>query len=113
MTNRRIVALAATAVLAASACSSGGGPSGSPAPSLPTSVGEGEGALSVLAWPGYAEDGTTSPDYDWISSRPANRIFSGRTVNVPPEPTIVLAAAPTTRFEVPTKPATNCVAGFS
>jgi putative spermidine/putrescine transport system substrate-binding protein len=68
MINRRIVALAATAVLAASACSAGGGASGSPVPSLPTAVGEGEGALSVLAWPGYAEDGTTSPDYDWISS---------------------------------------------
>ncbi|MGI8928403.1 MAG: extracellular solute-binding protein [Candidatus Limnocylindrales bacterium] len=36
-------------------------------PSLPTSVGEGEGALSVLAWPGYAEDGTAYPDVDWIT----------------------------------------------
>ena len=24
-------------------------------------VGEGEGSLSVLAWPGYAEDGSTDP----------------------------------------------------
>ena len=23
-------------------------------------IGEGEGALSILAWPGYAEDGSTS-----------------------------------------------------
>jgi putative spermidine/putrescine transport system substrate-binding protein len=59
------VALAATAVLAVGACSAGGG--GTPAPSLPTAVGDGEGALTVLAWPGYAEDGTTSPDYDWIT----------------------------------------------
>jgi putative spermidine/putrescine transport system substrate-binding protein len=58
------VALAATAILIA-ACSGGGG--GTPAPSLPTAVGDGEGALTVLAWPGYAEDGSTSPDYDWIS----------------------------------------------
>jgi putative spermidine/putrescine transport system substrate-binding protein len=65
MNRRRIVALAATAVLAASACTGGGGGSG--APSLPTAVGEGEGALTVLAWPGYVEDGTTSPDYDWVT----------------------------------------------
>ena len=31
------------------------------------SVGEGEGALSVLAWPGYAEDGTAYPGVDWIT----------------------------------------------
>jgi putative spermidine/putrescine transport system substrate-binding protein len=60
------VALAATAVLVVSACTGGGG--GSPAPSLPTAVGAGEGALTVLAWPGYVEDGTTSPDYDWVTS---------------------------------------------
>ncbi len=66
MITRRLVALAATGVLALSACSSGGG--GTPAPSLPTSVGDGEGALSVLAWPGYVEDGSTDPAYDWVSS---------------------------------------------
>ena len=66
MNVRRVVALAATAVIAVSACTSGGG--GTPAPSLPTSVGEGEGQVSVLAWPGYVEDGTTSPDTDWVTS---------------------------------------------
>jgi putative spermidine/putrescine transport system substrate-binding protein len=30
-------------------------------------VGDGEGALNVLAWPGYAEDGTTSKDVDWVT----------------------------------------------
>jgi putative spermidine/putrescine transport system substrate-binding protein len=30
-------------------------------------VGEGEGTLNVLAWPGYAEDGSTSPDVDWVT----------------------------------------------
>jgi putative spermidine/putrescine transport system substrate-binding protein len=30
-------------------------------------VGDGEGALSILAWPGYAEDGSTSPDADWVT----------------------------------------------
>jgi putative spermidine/putrescine transport system substrate-binding protein len=41
---------------------------GTPAPSLnlPTSVGAGEGALTVLAWPGYAEDGSTDKSQDWV-----------------------------------------------
>ena len=30
-------------------------------------VGEGEGQLSVLAWPGYAEDGSTDPAVDWVT----------------------------------------------
>ena len=28
---------------------------------LPTEVGEGEGALNIVAWPGYIEDGSTDP----------------------------------------------------
>ena len=47
------------------ACSSTGG--GSAAPSLPATVGDGEGQLTVLAWPGYVEDGTTDPAVDWVS----------------------------------------------
>ena len=30
-------------------------------------VGEGEGGLNVLAWPGYAEDGSTDPAIDWVT----------------------------------------------
>ena len=30
-------------------------------------VGEGEGSLSVLAWPGYAEDGSTDKSVDWVT----------------------------------------------
>jgi putative spermidine/putrescine transport system substrate-binding protein len=30
-------------------------------------VGEGEGRLTVLAWPGYAEDGSTDPAVDWVT----------------------------------------------
>ncbi len=30
-------------------------------------VGAGEGALNVLAWPGYAEDGSTDPKVDWVT----------------------------------------------
>ena len=30
-------------------------------------IGKGEGALSVLAWPGYAENGSTDPSVDWVT----------------------------------------------
>lgn len=58
--------MVATAALVAAACTGGASPT--PGSDLPTSVGDGEGQLSVLAWPGYVEDGSTSPDVDWVSS---------------------------------------------
>ena len=38
-------------------------------PDLPMkkSLGSGEGKLSVLAWPGYAEDGSTDKTVDWVT----------------------------------------------
>ena len=30
-------------------------------------VGKGEGAVSILAWPGYAEDGSTDKAVDWVT----------------------------------------------
>ena len=63
---RRSMSLLAAGTLAVAACSPGAG--ASPAPSTITAVGDGEGQVKVLAWPGYVEDGTTSPDVDWISS---------------------------------------------
>lgn len=65
MRPRSLVSLGAVLALVAGAC--GGGSSGTPAPSLPTSLGPGEGALTVLAWPGYAEDGSTDPSVDWVT----------------------------------------------
>jgi putative spermidine/putrescine transport system substrate-binding protein len=78
----RWTTVVAAACFAAGACTSGattaptgtasGTPAasvgGTPAPSLnlPTSVGAGEGALTVLAWPGYAEDGSTDKNEDWV-----------------------------------------------
>ena len=47
------------------ACSSTGG--GSAAPSLPTTVGEGEGELNLIIWAGYAERGAVDPNYDWVT----------------------------------------------
>jgi putative spermidine/putrescine transport system substrate-binding protein len=65
MKHRRLVGVAAAAALLIAAC---GGTGGSPAPSTVTELGESETALSVLAWPGYVEDGTTDPAIDWVSS---------------------------------------------
>jgi len=49
-----------------SACSGGG----KPKPSLPTSVGAGEGALNLVAWAGYVVGGTGGEQvqgYDWVT----------------------------------------------
>ena len=32
-----------------------------------TALGEGEGAVSIVAWPGYIERGETDPAYDWVT----------------------------------------------
>jgi putative spermidine/putrescine transport system substrate-binding protein len=63
--HRRFLALAAIAALAIGACSSGGGASAGP--SLPTSVGEGEGELNLIIWAGYAERGAVDPNFDWVT----------------------------------------------
>jgi putative spermidine/putrescine transport system substrate-binding protein len=47
----------------------GGEGSGFTAPDLEmkTELGEGEGQISILAWPGYAEDGSNDPKVDWVT----------------------------------------------
>jgi putative spermidine/putrescine transport system substrate-binding protein len=68
---KRYIGLLTGSVLLAAACQAGGGGGSaapSAAPSTITAVGDGEGQVKVLAWPGYVEDGTTSPDVDWVSS---------------------------------------------
>jgi len=32
-----------------------------------TQVGQGEGALNIIAWPGYIERGATDKNYDWVT----------------------------------------------
>jgi putative spermidine/putrescine transport system substrate-binding protein len=64
MRDRRILTVAALAVLVVSACSTGPGASTGPTPLA--SLGPGEGKLSILAWPGYAEDGSVDPNYNWV-----------------------------------------------
>lgn len=67
-------AVLTAAALVLAACGGGSSDSGSAAPSAAPGgaafagpVGAGEGALTVLAWPGYAEDGSTDPKIDWVT----------------------------------------------
>ena len=52
-------------------CSSSDAPSGdgSSPPKLeqPAAVGDGEGELNLVAWPGYAEDGSSDKSVDWVT----------------------------------------------
>ena len=45
-----------------SACGAAGGGSG-----MKTSIGEGEGEVSIISWAGYIERGETDPAYDWVT----------------------------------------------
>ncbi len=46
-----------------SACSGGAGVAGGPL----QKVGDGEGAVSIVAWAGYVERGENDPSYDWVT----------------------------------------------
>ncbi len=76
MNRKRLVALAtAASVLALAGCGSSsgsgsaGGGGGQPAPpkvAMASSLGKGEGQVNVVAWAGYAEDGSNDPKVDWV-----------------------------------------------
>lgn len=57
----RIVAVAAAMAIVVAACGSDG------SSAKKSSGGSSGGSVSILAWPGYAEDGSTSKDYDWVT----------------------------------------------
>jgi putative spermidine/putrescine transport system substrate-binding protein len=67
------VVVAAALLLAAcgsESTSAGGGSGGSPAPpslAAPSSIGPTEGQLNIIAWAGYAEDGTNDKTVDWVT----------------------------------------------
>ncbi len=76
MHRSRLLTLAvatSAAALVLTACGGGSDDAGGDAGAAPGGeafagpVGDGEGALSVLAWPGYAEDGSTDPAADWVT----------------------------------------------
>jgi len=56
------VAVASLALL--TACGTSGG--GAPEKSAAAKLGKNEGAISILAWPGYVEDGSSDPKVDWV-----------------------------------------------
>ncbi len=67
----RVAAVCAAFTLAA-ACGTdddSGSSGGFKAPDLPMleELGDGEGEVNILAWPGYVEDGSTFPEYDWVT----------------------------------------------
>ncbi len=77
-TPTRLAAVAAVAALALAGCGdsgsqgTGGGsaaPGGFKVPDLKPldKLGTPEGEVSVLAWPGYVEDGSNDPKVDWVS----------------------------------------------
>src|SRR5215468_1090522 len=63
---RPAVAVAAALCLVAACSSSKAG--GEKLPNVPVqkSVGAGEGTLNIIAWAGYAEDGSDDPKVDWV-----------------------------------------------
>jgi putative spermidine/putrescine transport system substrate-binding protein len=68
----RLAVLAAALALVTAACGSSskstqtGGGSSTSAPAGQQSIGAGEGAVSILAWPGYAENGSNDPKINWV-----------------------------------------------
>ncbi|MFM6980503.1 MAG: ABC transporter substrate-binding protein [Micrococcales bacterium] len=56
--------LATALAFTLSACGTAGGTNTS---DLPTKLGDSEATLSLLGWPGYAEDGTNDPAIDWVT----------------------------------------------
>ena len=75
-TKRRtaFVAVGAVVALAIAGCGSDDGDSASggtrakpPSMKALASLGPGEGAINILAWPGYAENGTTDKTVDWVT----------------------------------------------
>jgi putative AlgH/UPF0301 family transcriptional regulator len=71
--SRWLAALAALALVTA-ACSndepntgSTGDGTGAPAVDVVNEIGETEGALNLIAWNGYTEDGTNYSSYDWVT----------------------------------------------
>jgi putative spermidine/putrescine transport system substrate-binding protein len=65
-------AVLATAALALAGCGGGstgdsGGAAKPPTIDAATSVGAGEGQLNLIAWAGYAENGSNDPAVDWVT----------------------------------------------
>lgn len=64
-TYRSLAALAALSLVSLAAC--GSGSTSSAKPTALQSLGANEGEVSILAWPGYVEDGSNDASIDWVS----------------------------------------------
>lgn len=62
---KALVALSALSLVSLAACGTGGQTSS--APTALKTLGAMEGEVSILAWPGYVEDGSNDPKVDWVS----------------------------------------------
>ncbi|HEY7857522.1 MAG TPA: ABC transporter substrate-binding protein [Candidatus Nanopelagicales bacterium] len=77
MATRRLLKIAvvgAAVAMVATGCGSssgttdaGSGPAKPPQLPMLQALGAGEGAINILAWPGYAENGTTDPSVNWVT----------------------------------------------
>jgi putative spermidine/putrescine transport system substrate-binding protein len=63
MKHIRLMAGLAASVFVFGACGSSGGGGGGEALK---EIGDGEGSLKLIAWAGYAEDGSTDPNVNWV-----------------------------------------------
>ena len=59
--------MAALALVAAACGSSSSSGAGTVASKVYDSIGTTEGALKLIAWNGYTEDGSNDPNYDWVT----------------------------------------------
>lgn len=70
-TLRRLGFALAAGTLLLAGCSSSGDSGetsdGPPEMTAATEVGDGEGELNLIAWAGYAEDGSNDPAVDWVT----------------------------------------------
>jgi putative spermidine/putrescine transport system substrate-binding protein len=65
--------------LFAAACGGTAADGGDEGSEVPTEIGDGEGQVNIVAWAGYIEDGSTDPNYDWVTQFEAD---TGCQVNV-------------------------------
>ncbi|TFC84534.1 extracellular solute-binding protein [Cryobacterium sinapicolor] len=65
-----LTGLAIASVALLTACGTGGdtGTGGAERSEAPTELAENEDTVSILAWPGYVEDGGNDPSVDWVSA---------------------------------------------
>ena len=67
-TSAALAGLAMVSVALLTACATTQGTAEVGLGEAPTTLGENEGSVSLLAWPGYVEDGSNDPNVDWVTA---------------------------------------------